>query len=144
MARPLVVNARLQIPGKELALSFARSAGPGGQHVNKVSSKAVLRWNVANSDSLPVEVRTRFLQRFAQRINNLGEIVLSSDQHREQPRNIQACYDKLRQLIVAVEHAPQPRKPTRPSRGAVQRRLQSKRRTAERKQRRRFRPGNDD
>lgn len=144
MARPLVVNSRLQIPSKEITLSFARSAGPGGQNVNKVSSKAVLRWNVAASNSLPDDVKTRFLENFRTRITNQGEIVLSSDRHRDQPRNITDCYEKLRQLILAVEFAPRVRKQTRPSRGAVQRRLQSKRHSSQRKQRRQYRPDRDD
>jgi len=144
MARPLVINARLQIPGKEILLTFARSAGPGGQNVNKVNSKAVLRWNIADSSSLPEDVKARFLQRFPTRINQLGEVVLASDRQRDQPRNISDCYEKLRQLILAVLIAQRPRKQTRPSRGSVERRLQSKRQSAQRKQRRQFRPGADE
>ena len=144
MARSLVVNSRLLIPGKELALSFARSAGPGGQNVNKVNSKAVLRWQVVGSPSLPGAVKARFLERFQRRINNLGEIVLSCDRHRDQPRNINECYEKLRQLILSVEFDSRARKRTRPSRGSVERRLQSKRRASERKRRRQYRPSGDD
>ena len=144
MARSLVVNSRLQIPGKELSLSFARSAGPGGQNVNKVNSKAVLRWNITASESLTDEVKARFLSRFSQRINHLGEVVLSSDRHREQPRNIAECYEKLRQLIQVALIVERPRKPTRPSRGSIERRLQSKQKSSQRKQRRRYRPGPDD
>jgi len=144
MARPLVVNSRLQIPGKEISLSFARSAGPGGQNVNKVNSKAVLHWNIAGSPSLPADVKSRFLQRFPQRINQRGEVVLASDRHRDQLQNISACYEKLRNLILAVLVAERPRKLTRPSRGSVERRLQTKRQSTQRKQRRRYRPGQDD
>jgi ribosome-associated protein len=144
MARPLVVNSRLLVPGKELSLSFARSAGPGGQNVNKVNSKAVLRWNVAASPSLPEGVRARFLQSFPQRINHLGEVVLASERHRDQPRNITDCYDKLRRMILDVLVPERPRKRTRPSRGAIERRLQTKRQSTQRKQRRRYRPGDDD
>jgi len=144
MARHLVVNSRLLIPSKELSLSFARSAGPGGQNVNKVNSKAVLHWNVVNSPSLPAGVKARFIQRFPQRVNHLGEVVLASDRHRDQPRNIGDCYEKLRQLILAVLVAERPRKQTRPTRGSVQRRLQTKRHLTQRKQRRRYRPGQED
>jgi len=144
MARPLVVNAELRIPGDQLKLSFVRSAGPGGQNVNKVSSKAVLRWNVVHSPSLPEEVKARFLERFSGRINQLGELVLSSDRHREQSRNIVDCYDKLRQLILSVLIAPRKRIHTRPTRASVERRLQNKRQTSRRKQRRRYRGENDD
>jgi ribosome-associated protein len=144
MARPLVVTSRLLIPGKEISLSFARSAGPGGQNVNKVNSKAVLRWSLADSPSLPEGAKSRFRERYPQRINQLGEVVIASDSHRDQPRNIAECYEKLRQLILTVLTAQRPRKPTRPSRGSVQRRLQSKRQSSERKQRRQYRPGRDD
>jgi ribosome-associated protein len=144
MPRPLVINSNLRIPGCELTLTFARSAGPGGQNVNKVNSKAVLRWNVVASPSLPDGVKSRFLARFHQRVNQLGELVLASDSHRDQPQNITECYDKLRKLILAVALPPRPRKPTRPTRGAVERRLESKRQAGKRKQQRRFRPGSDD
>ena len=144
MARLLVINSRLQIPAKELSLSFARSAGPGGQNVNKVNSKAVLRWNIVASSSLPEDVKERFCKRFPRRINTLGEVVLDSDSHREQLRNITNCYEKLRQLILSVLVAERPRKKTRPTRASTERRIKAKRHSGERKQRRQFRPGSDD
>lgn len=144
MARQLIVHEELRIPGREISLSFVRSAGPGGQNVNKVNSKAVLRWNVAASLNLPFAVKARFLKRFASRINQNGELVLSSDRFRDQPRNVADCYEKLRQLIVTVLTPPRKRVKTRPSRGSVERRLQQKRSGAEKKQRRRYRPERDD
>jgi len=144
MPRPLVVNSQIQIPGAELSLSFARSAGPGGQNVNKVNSKAVLRWNVVKTTRLPYAAQSRFLEQFSSRINQVGELVLASDTYREQPRNVSACYEKLRQLILAVLVAPRVRHKTRPSRGSVERRLQKKQQASKRKQSRRFKPGNED
>ena len=144
MARPLVVNSEIQIPGTEIALTFVRSGGPGGQNVNKVSSKAVLRWNFAQSTRLPDEVKTRFLKLFSARINQAGELVLASDRHREQSRNISDCYEKLRQLILAAVVAPRPRVKTQPSRGSVERRLQQKRHISQRKQSRGYRPPSDE
>jgi len=140
MARPLIVNEKIRILGKEIFLSFARSAGPGGQNVNKVNSKAVLRWNVAASPSLSEAVKARFLHRFASRINQAGELVLASDRYRDQPRNVADCYDRLRHLILTVLVAPHPRVKTRPSRSSVERRLQEKRSGAKQKQQRRYRP----
>ena len=140
MARPLIVNEDIRIPVSEISLSFARSSGPGGQNVNKVNSKAVLKWNVAASPSLPEGVKSRFFQRFSQRINQAGEVVLASDRFRDQPRNVTDCYDKLRHLIQTVLVPPRPRVKTRPSRASVERRLQDKRRQSLRKSRRRLGP----
>jgi ribosome-associated protein len=140
MPRQLIVTPELVIPGGELALSYARSAGPGGQNVNKVSSKAVLRWQVAATPSLPPAVRQRFVAKYGNRINAAGELVIAADEHREQSRNISACYERLRQMIVAVLKPPRKRVKTRPSRAAVERRVEAKNRRSETKARRRFRP----
>ena len=139
MARPLIVNDDIRIPAEEFVLSFARSAGPGGQNVNKVNSKAVLRWQVGASPSLSDEVKSRFFQRFGQKVNQAGELVLSSDRFRDQPQNIADCYEKLRQLIQAVLIAPRKRVKTRPSKASVQRRLANKRHQSDKKKTRQFR-----
>ena len=137
MARALDVNSAITIPAAELTVTFARSAGPGGQNVNKVSSKAVLRWPVVATPSLPEAVRRRFLERYANRINGEGELVIAADEHREQSRNITACRERLRQMIVAVLTPPRRRIKTRPSRGAVERRIHAKQQTSEKKRGRR-------
>ena len=143
MARPLIVNDKVRIPETEFSLTFARSAGPGGQNVNKVNSKAVLRWNVAASPNLPEAGKSRFFQQFSQRIKQAGELVLASDRYREQPRNVADCYEKLRHLIQTVMVATRKRVKTRPSRSSVERRLQEKHRSSQRKQSRRFRPDDE-
>ena len=137
MARALIVNAAMTIPAAEFAVSYARSAGPGGQNVNKVNSKAILRWRIVDSPSLPPAVRQRFLAHFGNRVTNDGEIVIAADEHREQPRNLTACYDRLRAMILSVAKPPTRRVKTRPSRGAVERRIQSKQRNSQKKQQRR-------
>ena len=139
MPRPLVINAEIAIPAAELQMSFARSAGPGGQNVNKVSSKAVLRWRVVETPSLPEAARRRFVTRYANRINGEGDLVLACDEHREQSRNTAACRERLRAMIVAVLTAPRRRVKTRPPRTAVERRMRLKQQTSEKKQRRQFR-----
>jgi len=144
MAEDLVINDRLRIAGSELDFSFARSSGPGGQHVNKTSTKAVLHWNVRHSESLPDPVRQRFCDLYSKRINTQGELVLSSDRHREQGRNVDECRQRLKTMVASVARPPKRRKPTRPSRAARQRRLQEKRQHSEKKQRRRVRPRPDD
>jgi ribosome-associated protein len=122
----LAITPSLKIPEAELRLSFARSSGPGGQNVNKVSSKAVLHFDVAASPSLPTDVRQRFLEQFRSRITTLGEVVIHSEEYRDQPRNIQACYDKLRQMVLSVLRPPKKRKATKPTKGSKVRRLKEK------------------
>src|SRR6478609_7418283 len=92
----LEITPSLKIPDAELRLSFARSSGPGGQNVNKVASKAILHFDVLKSPSLPPDVRERFVAAYGSRVTNAGEVVIHSEEFRDQPKNIQACYDKLR------------------------------------------------
>jgi ribosome-associated protein len=136
------VGSSIRVPPGELVWSFARSSGPGGQNVNRVASKATLRWDVANTRCLPRDMHERFLRRFARRITAGGELVLSSQRHREQARNVEDCLDKLRAMLAAVEHAPRRRVKTRPTRASVERRLTTKREQARRKRERR--PSGDD
>ncbi|MEN1679645.1 MAG: alternative ribosome rescue aminoacyl-tRNA hydrolase ArfB [Planctomycetota bacterium] len=137
MANALIVTGQIVIPAAELELAFARSSGPGGQNVNKVNSKAQLRWRFRESTALPLAIRRRFQERFASRITASGEVVVSSDTHREQARNTRECYDRLRAMIASTVAAPAIRRRTKPSRGAIENRLQSKRRQSQKKQNRR-------
>jgi ribosome-associated protein len=122
-----------------LLLSFARSGGPGGQNVNKVSSKAVLHWDVMNSPSLPPDVRARFIEAYPTRITKAGEVVIHSEEYRDQPKNIQACHDKLRDMILAVLRPPKKRRATKPTKGSKVRRLNEKKLRAQTKAGRQFR-----
>ena len=144
MNEPLTINRRIQIPRSELKFTFVRSSGPGGQNVNKVNTKAVLRWAVAGSDSLGEDVRKRFLAKYARRINEEGELILTSQRTRDQSRNVADCLEKLRAMVTAVATAPKKRKATRPSRGAIERRLQEKRETSQRKRHRSTGPPDED
>jgi ribosome-associated protein len=133
----LGVDGVLQVPLRELEFRFVRGSGPGGQNVNKVNSKAVLRWAVARSPSLPQDVRGRFVERFQTRLNAAGELVLASDRYRDQGRNVADCLRKLEEMLAAVARPPAERRPTRPSRRAVERRLEGKRARARTKRERR-------
>jgi len=139
----LYVNDKIQIPLTELTFSFSRSSGPGGQNVNKVNTKATLRWPVAISPHLDEGVRERFLEKYRRRVTSEGEFVLHSQRFRDQGRNVADCLDKLRQMLLEVAAAPTVRKKTKPSRAKVQKRLDNKRHRSEKKQSRR-KPRMDD
>jgi ribosome-associated protein len=135
----LQITPNLNIPEAELRLTFARSSGPGGQNDNKLSSKAVLHFAANTSPSLPPEVRQRFIDRYQSRLTNAGEIVIHSDEYRDQPRNIQACYDKLRTMVLSVLRPPKKRRATKPTRGSNVRRLKEKKARSDVKAGRRYR-----
>jgi ribosome-associated protein len=139
----LEVNARIRIPLDEFEWSFARSGGPGGQNVNKVASKAVLRWNFAGSPSVPDDVKDRFRARFPSRLTTEGEVVLASELTRDQGRNREDCLEKLATMLRTASTVPKVRRPTKPSKGSQKRRVEAKRRTSVRKAGRRS-PGGDD
>jgi len=87
MGRAVRVRDDLVIPAAEIVLHYVRASGPGGQNVNKVASKAVLRFNVRDSPSLAAADRERVLARLAPRLTNEGELVLASGVYRDQSRN---------------------------------------------------------
>ena len=138
----LEITPNLTIPEKELTWSFARSSGPGGQNVNKVASKAVLRWDLAASAALPEDVKGRLIAQQKRFITQDGGLVMMSQRHRDQDRNRDDCLDKLRTIILQALAVPKRRKKTRPTRGSKRARLQGKRLRSATKQSRR-RPGED-
>ncbi|MEM7454832.1 MAG: alternative ribosome rescue aminoacyl-tRNA hydrolase ArfB [Planctomycetota bacterium] len=139
----LIINEKISIPVKEFEFSFARSPGPGGQHVNKVNSKVILRWEIGKSSSLPADVKQRFVEKYKRRIAKTGEVIVTSHRYRDQGRNVADAMHKLRELVLAVARPPVKRKKTKPSRSSVRRRLDNKRRNSDKKRSRRS-PRSDD
>lgn len=125
------------IPAEALVWQFARSAGPGGQHVNRTSSKAMLRFDVAHAPALPDDVRRRILARERARLTADGCLVIASQRHREQSRNVADCLDKLAEVVRRALPPPRVRRPTRTPRAALAARAEAKRRRARVKQLRR-------
>lgn len=130
----LNVGAGISIPLAEIHFTYARSGGPGGQNVNKVASKAILRWHPSASTSLPGDVKTRFLARFKNRLNAKGELVISCDSNRDQPRNRAECLKRLKQLILQAARPPRIRRKTRPTWGSIQRTRRGKQQRSRQKQ----------
>lgn len=122
----LEVNSRIRIPPSEFQWTYVRSSGPGGQNVNKVNSKAVLRWSVVHSPSLPPDVRERFLTRYRSRITAEGDFIIASQRYRDQGRNTADVLEKLSALVAAVAVPAKKRRPTKPTRASVRRRVETK------------------
>jgi ribosome-associated protein len=116
--------------------AFSASSGPGGQNVNKRATKAELR--VLLSDlPLPADALARLRALAGQRLADTGELIITSDEHRSQGQNRAECLARLRELVIRAMVRPKKRRPTRPSRGSVERRLAGKRRESDRKKNRR-------
>lgn len=130
----LRINRTIVIPDDELIERFVRSAGPGGQNVNKVASKAELRWRIRDTGALSEDDHAWLLDKLAARITRAGYLVVTSTATRDQARNRADARRLLAEMIRKALVRPKKRVATRPSRRSVERRLQAKKRRARIKQ----------
>lgn len=122
---------------KELKFTTARSGGPGGQGVNKVNTKVVLHWDYLSSLYLKQEQKEIIGIKLATKINNLNEVVLASQESRSQLENKEGVINKLKQLLINAFTISKPRRPTKPTKSSVRKRLDNKKKHSYKKNLRR-------
>jgi len=124
------VTERIAIDDREIEERFVRSSGPGGQHVNKVSSAVELRFDI-NASSLPPDVKDRLIQQAGKRVTDAGILVIDSREHRTQTLNREAARARLVAMLQHAARPPKRRRPTRPTGASKARRLEAKKRRSE-------------
>ncbi|MCM3886023.1 alternative ribosome rescue aminoacyl-tRNA hydrolase ArfB [Frankia sp. R82] len=143
LPREILIRPGFVLPADELSWRYSRSSGPGGQSVNTSDSRVELAFDVAGSPSIPAVDRERALARLAGRLHG-GVLTVVASEHRSQLRNREAALERLADALrTATSRPPRPRRSTKPSRGAVERRLKAKKLRSATKRDRRSAPPND-
>lgn len=137
------VNAEIALDEREIQEDFVRASGPGGQNVNKVSTAVQLRFDVAQSPSLPDAVRERLIKLAGRRLTQDGVLIIEAERYRSQRRNRDDALARLIELIREACEVDKPRHPTRPTLASRKRRLDSKQRRGATKKLRGLKPGAD-
>jgi len=129
----LVIKPGLEIPDSDLEVAFVRSAGPGGQNVNKVASAVQLRFALARNTTLRDDVKARLRQLAGQRVTDAGELLIVARETRSQEQNRRIAEERLLDLVRRALVVPKKRHATRPTRASRERRLDTKSRTQQNK-----------
>lgn len=137
------ITPSLAIDESEIEESFVRASGPGGQHVNTTSTAVQLRFDARRSHSLPNDVAIRLMKLAGARLTQDGVIVIIAQNHRSQQRNREEALSRLVELIRKATVKPKARRPTKPTKASVERRLETKGRRSAVKSTRRTKPGHD-
>ena len=138
------ITPAIEINEREIQLEFIRASGPGGQKVNKVATAVQLRFDAANSPSLPDEVRRRLIRLAGKRMTEDGVLVIHARRFRSQDRNRRDAIDRLIALIRNASIQPKSRLKTKPSKASKERRLEAKRRRSRTKHKRQYDPPLDE
>ena len=143
MRQAIVVSSTVRVPPDAWSWRATRSSGPGGQNVNKVASRVELRVALDRIEGLTAEARARLEHAARQRLDAAGRLLITSQVTRDQGRNLDDAVDKVLRLVAAALVAPRPRRPTRATRSAVDRRIAAKKLSGARKKDRRPVRGED-
>ena len=135
--RALAVTPTLSIPLTEIAIRATPSGGPGGQHVNRSSTRVEVVWNVAGSAVLTEAQRSRLRLRLVSRLDSEGDLRVVASEHRSQLRNRAEALERLAGVVARALAVPKARRATKPTRASKERRLESKKRRGETKRERR-------
>ncbi len=120
------ISKNIIIPDEELNEEFFLASGSGGQNVNKVTTAVRLRFNVLETTALPPDVKTRLLEKVGSRLTSNGELIIEAQRHRTQLKNRDDAAERLAEIIRSSLHAPKKRRPTKPTKASVKRRIDNK------------------